>query len=141
MSGLVTTSVSDDGKPILPKSRPANAAFAPVFTTSIPSIRRYQPGGVLAYTYNIYNAKPDNAAKKPKLTRQIRLYKSGKLILEGKETPVDAQPQTDVSRVQDFGVIRLNQDVQIGEYILQIVVRDTIADKTVSQWIDFEVVP
>jgi len=141
MAGLATTTIANDGKPLLPKNRPADAAFAPVFTASIASIRQYQAGGILAYTYNIYNAKIDNTSKNPSLTKQIRLYKNGKLIVEGKEMPTNIQTQSDLSRIQDNGSIRLDPDVQAGEYILQIVVKDTIANKTVSQWIDFEIVP
>jgi VWFA-related protein len=141
MAGLVTTTVNNDGKPLVPQNRPANAAFAPVFATSIPSIRQYRIGDVLAYTYNIYNAKIDSATKKPNLTTQLRLYKNGKIIVEGKETPAGLKAQTDLSRIQDFGMMRINPDVEAGEYILQIIVKDVSAGKTVSQWIDFEVVP
>jgi VWFA-related protein len=141
MAGLVTTTVSNHGKPLVPQNRPANAAFAPVFATSIPSIRQYRIGDVLAYTYNIYNAKIDSATKKPNLTTQLRLYKNGKIIVDGKETPAGLKAQTDLSRIQDFGMMRINPDVEAGEYILQIIVKDVSAGKTVSQWIDFEVVP
>jgi VWFA-related protein len=140
MSGLITTALTNDGKPLLPKARPANSAFAPVFITSVPSIRQYPAGGVLAYSYNVYNAKLDPATKKPKLTTQLRLYKNGKLLIEGKETPAEIEAQSDLSRIQDYGLFRLNPNAETGEYILQMIVKDTIAEKTVSQWIDFEVV-
>jgi len=140
MSGLVTTAVADDGKPLLPKNRPANVAFAPVFANSISSIRQYSAGGVLAYTYDVYNAKIDGAIKQPRITKQVRLYKNGKLLAEGKETPVKTETQNDLSRIQDDGNLRINPGTEAGEYILQIIIKDILANKTASQWIDFEVV-
>jgi VWFA-related protein len=140
MTGLVTTTITNAGKPLLPKTRQMDSAFVPVFVTSIPSIRQYIAGEVVAYTYNIFNAKLDAATKQPKLTTQLRLYKNGKLLVEGKETPADLEAQPDMSRIQDYGLMRLNPKAEVGEYILQIIVKDTLADKTVSQWIDFEVV-
>jgi VWFA-related protein len=140
MSGLVTTDITKAGKPLLPKTRLASAAFAPVFVSSIPSIRQYQAGTLLAYIYNIYNAKPDAATKQPKLTKQVRLYKDGKLLVDTGEKPLEIQPQADASRISDYAFLRLNQDMETGEYILQVVIRDTAANKTASQWIDFEIV-
>lgn len=140
MSGLVTTSMSNEGRPILPKNRPANVAFEPVFINSIPSIRQYSGNSVLAYTYSIYNAKLDSTTNQPKLAKQIRLYKNGKLIVEGKETPIANETQSATPRIQDNGSLRINPNTEVGEYFLQIIVRDTIANKTVSQWIDFEIV-
>ena len=140
MSGLITTAVTNDGKPLLPKSRPVDAAFTPVFMNSIPSIRQYSAGSVLAYSYNVYNAKPETATGQPKLTRQIRVFRNGKLVIEGKETPVEAVAGSNPSRTESYGFMKLNADIEAGEYFLQIVVRDTIANKTTSQWIDFEIV-
>jgi VWFA-related protein len=140
MSGLITTTVTNDGKPILTENRPVSAAFKPVFTTSIPSIRQYRPGSILAYGYDIYNAKPDPATKQPKLTTQIRLYRNGKLLVEGKETPAELAAQTEPARIRDFGFMKLNPETETGEYFLQIIVRDAIARKVASQWIDFEIV-
>lgn len=140
MSGLFTTAVTNESKPLLPKNRPAEAAFAPVFFNSIPSIRHYYAGSVLSYVYNIYNSKPDEATKQPKLTRQIRLYKDGKLLADETEKPIEVQSQSDISRIQDYGFLRLNEKAEKGEYILQIIIRDKLANRTTSQWIDFEVV-
>ncbi len=140
MSGLYTTTVTNENKPLFPKNRPAEAAFAPVFFNTIPSIRQYYAGSVLSYVYNIYNSKPDEVTNQAKLTRQIRLYKDGKLLADGAEKPVEIQPQSDISRIQDYGFLLLNEKAETGEYILQIIIRDKLASKTTSQWIDFEVV-
>ena len=139
LSNLVTTTVSKEGKPFFTVAKDADEAISPAVVTSLPAIRQYAPGEILAYTYNVYNAKPD-ASGKPKLVTQTRLYKNGKLIAEGKETPADLEPQADYSNIRDYGYLRLNPQTEAGEYILQLIIKDTLADKTVSQWIDFEVV-
>lgn len=140
MEGLIATTVTSDGKPLLPKDRPVNAAFAPVFTYSIPSIRQYQPNDVLAYAYTVYNAKLDSTTKQPKLTTQIRLYKDGKVIVEGKENAAQIEPQADMLRIADYGLFQISKNAEAGDYILQVTVKDTLSGKTASQWIDFEIV-
>jgi len=35
--------------------------------------------------------------------------------------------------------LRLNQNAQAGDYALQIIVKDLLANETTSQWVDFEV--
>ena len=138
--GLLTTGITKDGKPLLPKLRTAEAAFAPVFTATIPSIRQYKAGLPFAYIYDIYNPELDKATSRPKLTTQFRIFKDGKLLAEGKETPVEFENQTDFSMIQDYGFLKLHEDAEVGEYILQLIVKDTLANKNSTQWIDFEVV-
>jgi hypothetical protein len=132
--------VTREGKPFLPKTRSTEAAFTPVFVNTIPAIRQYSAGTALAYIYNIFNAKPDAATKQPKLSKQVRLYKNGKLVGDTGEKPLEIQPQPDPTRIADHGFLRLNQTMEAGEYILQVIIRDTLANKTTSQWIDFEVI-
>lgn len=140
MSGLLTTDVTKDGKPLLPKTRPAETAFAPVFVNTIPAIRQYSAGTPLAYIFTLYNAKLDPATKQPKLTKQLRLYKNGNLLADTGEKPMELQPQADPTRIADHGFLRLGQALEAGEYILQMIVRDALGNQTTSQWIDFEVV-
>ena len=140
MSGLITTAVTNDGKPLLPKSRPVDAAFTPVFMDSIPSIRRFTAGSPLAYSFNIYNAAPDEATRQPRLTRQIRVFRNGDLVIDGKEAPVETAAGGERSSIETYGFLKLNPDIEPGEYFLQVIVRDAVAGKTASQWIDFEIV-
>jgi hypothetical protein len=139
ISGFMTTAVTSNGKPLLPKKREAKSAFAPVFLTSIPAIRKYTADSALAYTYSIYNAKRDSSGQ-TKLTRQVRLYRNGELLAEGREIPIEAKALPGETRIDDEGFLRLSADLPPGEYFLQIIVRDTLAGKTASQWIDFEIV-
>jgi len=140
VAGLYTTAVTSDNQPLFPKKRLVGGSFVPVFFNSIPSIRQYAAGSVLAYVYNVYHAKIEGTTKQPKITRQIRLYKNGKLLSDGEEKPVEIATQSNASRLQSYGFLRLDEKAEAGEYVLQLIVRDKTANKTASQWIDFEVV-
>jgi hypothetical protein len=135
---LITTSVDAAGKLNAAAMRPANASFAPVFTEAIPSIRRHKQGSDLYYTYSIYNAT--GAAGEPELTREIRLFRDGKLLMTAPERPILTGRTPADGAIDDLGSIRLSPDAEQGEYVLQVIVRDKAANKTASQWIDFEVI-
>ena len=104
------------------------------------AFRRFKRGSILTFGYTIYNAKLD-AKKQPNLQTQMRLYRDGKLILNGAAKPLDSSGQTDLARISINSAIALAEQMQPGEYILQIVVTDISAKRAVAnQWIDFEVV-
>jgi len=106
------------------------------------SLRRFKRGTVLRYGYEIYNAKLD-ASKRPNLTTQIRVYRDGKLILDGKANPVDITGQTDMERIKTTGAINLAQGMEPGDYILQIIVTDNLAKekrKISTQFVQFEII-
>ncbi len=138
MTGLITTVVQADGLPALPIERPINAAFAPVFSTGVPAVRRYPRGSSLAYAYHINNAKTSDDA--PILTKTLRLFKDGKEIAAFPEAPITALGRTNPAGFGDYGVIRITDAIQPGEYVLQVIVRDKATSKSTSQWVDFEVV-
>lgn len=141
VSGLITTGSDESGAAILPKSRSAESAFELVPSLSVPSIRQYTKGETLFYVYTVYNAKIDAANGSPNLTREVKLFHNGKLMSGGPETPVPPVVPSDPVRIDNFGSIRITAGVDFGEYALQIVVRDKIANKLSTQWIDFEVIP
>jgi VWFA-related protein len=108
-----------------------------------PAVRHLRPGMVLEYGFAIYNARLDQTTSKPQLTAQMRLFLDGKPIFTGKESPVNAAGQPDLKRLTDGGVIQLPTDMTPGEYVLQVVVTDALADqkhRTTTQWMDFEIV-
>lgn len=137
--GLIAYGSDQAGNPLVPKQRPVNASFAPVFSESGASLRRFPQNSVLSYNYTIYNAKPD-ASGKPSLTREVRLYRDGKLLASFPESPLKLGPAADPVRIEDKGTVTIGSSIEIGEYVLQIIVRDKISNKVSSQWLDFEVV-
>jgi VWFA-related protein len=138
--GLLTTFGGPNGQPVFPDAPPVSSKFSVVLTPSAPSVRQYSIGSQLHYIYTVYNAKP-NAAAPPTLVRRIRLYKDGKMILETPETPLDLTSTSDLLRIEDHGTIGISNSVEIGQYTLQVIVREQNSTRTSSQWIDFEVIP
>jgi VWFA-related protein len=129
-----------NGKPIMPSVEKAQNGFAPVATISNPAIRRFRPGAILGYSYKIYNAERDKTTQQPKLTVQVRLYREGQVVTEAAPQATQLEPQADMSRISDYGYLRLQPDQLAGDYALQILIKDLKSNETTSQWIDFEVV-
>lgn len=105
------------------------------------SLRRFKRGTILRYGFEIYNAKLDTA-KRPNLTTQIRVFRDGKLVLEGKQIPLELNGQIDFQRIKSSGAMTLPNQIETGDYILQIIVFDNLAKekrKIASQFVQFEV--
>lgn len=139
VNGLTAYGSDSDGNPQIPKAKPMNAAFSPVFTESTASIRRFARNSVLFYNYTIYNAKLD-ASGKPRLARELRLFREGKILASFPEKPLDLSALTDPKRIEDRGTVKINSDIEPGEYVMQLIVRDKLGNNVSSQWIDFEVI-
>ena len=142
VSGLTISGVDADGKFETPSPANPDAAFALVPSTAVPAIRQFRRGSVVAYPYVIYDATLTKEGT-PNLTTQVNIYREGKLVVEGKPTPADLQPQNDWSRINDFGYLKLNPALTPGDYLLQITVTDVAAGSTKAtstQYVEFEIV-
>src|ERR1700752_252779 len=98
---------------------------------------------VASYGYFIYNARIDKASSRPQVTTQVKLFRDGKAVFTGKETPFDSSGQVDLQRLAVFGAIQLGAEMEPGDYVLQVIVTDPLADKkyrVASQWMDFQIV-
>jgi VWFA-related protein len=107
------------------------------------AIRRFQQSSNLFYAYVIYMAQVDKTTGSPKLTAEAKIFHEGKLIYAGALKAIDTAGQADLDRISASGGLQLNS-LKPGEYVLQIVVKDPLADEklgTATQWIDFEIVP
>jgi hypothetical protein len=96
----------------------------------------------IQYGFEVYNAKLD-AARKPSLQSRIRVFRDGNLVLDGQPIPVDLTGQADMKRLQTSGALNLLKEMQPGDYILQVIVTDSLAKKkeqVTAQHIQFEVV-
>ncbi|MBK8813798.1 MAG: VWA domain-containing protein [Acidobacteria bacterium] len=105
------------------------------------STRRFKRGSVLRYGFEIYNARLDGA-KRPNLTTQIRVFRDRKLVLDGKQIPLDLGGQSDFARAKSVGAISLAGKIEAGDYVLQIIVFDNLATEKVkiaTQFVQFEV--
>jgi len=62
------------------------------------ALRQIQVGRVYRYSYEIYNAHLDDQ-RHPSLETRIRVFREGKLILDGQPKPFDASGQTDMAHL------------------------------------------
>jgi hypothetical protein len=56
--------------------------------------------------------------------------------------PFDPGAQIDLKRLNAGGRLQLGTDMPVGDYVLQIVVMDSLAKeklRTATQWIDFQI--
>jgi hypothetical protein len=106
------------------------------------ALRRFRGDRVLEFALAIYHARVNKDAGQPQLTIRVELYRDGKAVFAGKETPYLAKGQTDLSRLVMEGGLQL-AGLSEGEYVLQIVVTDALAKekyRTTRAWVDFEIV-
>jgi hypothetical protein len=89
--------------------------------TNDTSVRRFRRGTVLQYAAEIYGLDARSAAD-PRYTRKIRVYRDGKLVLDGKDQPLDAR--TAGGKLVFSSALSLGSGMQPGEYVLQMIVVD-----------------
>ncbi len=108
-----------------------------------PAMRRFRTGMMLDYGLAVYNAKSDRATQRPQLTIQTRLYREGREVFAGQAQPLEPNRGSGLDRIEAAGRLQLGSELPPGEYVLQIIVTDALADKqhrNATQWIDFEIV-
>ena len=140
VSGIVLENVSvaewnnrNQGKPA------AESLFDPQTATSL---RLFKRGTIMNFGTQVYNAKLDGAGK-ANLSFQTRIFREGKMIFEGKPQPVTNGNQTGSQTVQISSSINLGTEMQLNEYVLQLVVTDNLAKekrKIATQFVQFEIV-
>lgn len=140
LSGLILENISADEWVNINQGKPTGAVLFEAQTAT--SLRQFKRGTVLNFGTQIYNAKLD-ASRKPNLSYQIRLFRDGKIIFEGKPRPVAPESISDPQRISISSSLSLATEMQLSEYVLQVVVTDNLAkekNKIASQYTQFEVV-
>jgi VWFA-related protein len=107
-----------------------------------PGARRFTPGSDIHFGYVIYNATTESGTPR-NIVMQAKIFRDGKSVYSAQEVPVKtATNQTDPTRVFANGIVRLAQDLEPGNYYLQVTVTEAGAKKKeamVVQWADFEI--
>jgi len=128
---------------IVVAEQPAKTPNGGPKTLGTPANRVFKSGAALVFAYEVLNAKID-ADKKPQLDAQVRVFRDGMEIYEGKpETLSSAEPPSNLKRIPFSGGIELSR-LSPGRYTLQLIVADNNRyDKyhMAAQAIDFEVKP
>jgi VWFA-related protein len=137
---LENQTVEDFNKETGGQIQPDKVVADPLTDTAL---RRFRQGTVIRYGFEVYNAVLDKQTQKPNLQVQLRVFRNGKLILEGKTTEIPLVNQTDLSQIKGLGAMTLGNRMEAGEYILQVVVTDTLAKekyKISTQFVQFEII-
>jgi VWFA-related protein len=102
-------------------------------------LKQFQTGTVLRYGFEVYNAKSD-ADSPPKLETQTRIMQNDKAVVQGNPTKFDPAGQPDLKHLRISGNMLLNNNLQPGDYVLQVVVTDTATKQVSTQIFPFEIV-
>lgn len=148
LSGVLLSTVTPaDLKNDNPAARPNAASpgreVRETDPASTAAVRQFRRGSALTYGFFIYNAKLNKSILRPDLKTQIRLFRDGKLVFSGREIPFDFSNQPDMKRLTGGGALQLGTEMAPGDYVLQVLVTDALADpkhRTGTQWIDFEII-
>ncbi len=106
------------------------------------ALRRIKLGRVYRYSFEVYNTQLD-AQKRPTLETRIRVFRDGKLILDGQPKPFDAVGAIEPARLQTVGGLAIGAQMEPGDYILQVIItNNSVGQKRQigSQIVQFEVV-
>jgi len=106
------------------------------------AVRHFKAANVMTYAFYVYNAKLDTTSH-PQLIMQVKLFRDGAEVFTGKESQFNPGQQTDMQRLVAVGAIKLGTDMTPGDYVIQVVVTDLLADKkhrVATQWMDFQVI-
>jgi VWFA-related protein len=108
-----------------------------------PAVRHFRTGMLMEYAYLVFNARIDKTTGHPQVVSQVRLFRDGKQIFLGQEIPLSDANQPDLKRLIAGGGVKLGADLIPGEYVLQLIVTDKLADekhRIATQSMDFEIV-
>jgi len=119
-----------------------NGGFVPTDSMTDTAVRRVKLNTVLRYGFEVYNARLD-AAKQPDIQTRIRVFRDGKLVLDGVPQRLDATGQKEMQRLRGGGALSLGGKMLPGDYILQVIITDNLApqkQRIATQFVQFEVV-
>lgn len=111
--------------------------------TNSAAVRQFHHGQFVQYGVAVYNARLEKATGRPQLRINVRLFRDSKPVFTGEPQEVNSTNAPDLKRVSAAGAIQLGTALVPGEYVLQVIVTDLLADpkhRVTMQWIDFEIV-
>jgi hypothetical protein len=145
VSGVVLSGANPSDKPAAPANKAAadDEGLEQGNPGASPAVRHFTRGMLMDYLFIIFNAHFDKGTNAPQLVTQVRMFRDGKPVFTGKENELKFSNITDQKRLITSGRIQLGTDLVPGEYVLQVIVKDLLADekhRLVTQWMDFEIV-
>jgi hypothetical protein len=101
-------------------------------------MKQFVAGNVLRYGFEVYNAKLDGNT--PRLETQIKILQNDKAVIEGAVNKFDASTQADMRHIKISSAVMLRDTLPVGDYVLQVIVNDTLAKKRAIQVFPFEII-
>lgn len=148
LSGIVVAGIDAAAAARLsPISDPATGAKSGTQNSELeaqasPAVRRLHPGMTLNYAYSIYNAASHKQTHRTQLQTQVRLFRGTELVYTGKVVSLEADQPASLKPIAAAGTVQLGANEKPGDYFLQVIVTDLLADhghNTTTSWIDFEI--
>ena len=102
-------------------------------------VRRFHQGASLVFGYTIYNAALDKK-QFPHLTTQTFVFRDAVKIYSSDRQTVTGTGDPDLKRISSGARLQLGPALTPGEYVVQIVVEDTVAKRAATQVTQFEVI-
>jgi VWFA-related protein len=108
-----------------------------------PAARMFPRGRQVAWLAQVYNPKSGSDGV-PRLTASVRVFHDGKPVFQTQPVSVASKPLEGRTEVLAAGALRLGSKMDLGDYTLQLTVKDELAgpkSAALTQWIDFQIVP
>ena len=106
-----------------------------------PGVRSFPPGTDALYAFQVLNPHL-GSNNKPDLEMVTHVFRDGVAVFDSKPRTVEVLQEPDPAHIVTAGGLRLNPSMKPGDYVLQVVVTDKLADPkyaVASQWMDFEI--
>jgi VWFA-related protein len=119
-----------------------NAVVKPSTVFSDTSARQFRKGTVLNYGFTAFNAK-SGSAEGGNVEWQMRLFRDGKVIFEGKPQTAMSAVDAKVRSTNIAGSLMLGGEMASGDYVIQITVTDKLRKpkhNSASQFVQFEII-
>lgn len=123
-------------------AQPAEGADLSELAETTPYVRRFRQGSAVDYSYIIFNARPSKQTGATAAAVRTRLFRDGELV-SSSDSSVEVPQLAGPTRVVNGGRLSFGDRLAPGDYALQVIVTDPLADarhRTATQWIDFQIV-
>jgi VWFA-related protein len=145
LSGIALsgTSHTSDAPPNPASGASPEQAHSVIASKANAAVRQFQVGTQMHYALESYNATLDAVSHRPRLTRRLRIWRDGQVVMETPASPLDLGEQADWRVIPISGSLTLTKAVKPGQYVIQLLIDDELAapdHRAVTQSMDFEVI-
>jgi VWFA-related protein len=100
-------------------------------------LKQFPSGTILRYGFEVYNAKAEGSSL-PQIETQAKIFQNDRALIQSNPVKFDASAHDNKKHVKINGAIALN-DLQPGDYVLQIIATDTVSKQVSTRLFPFEI--